>query len=317
MAPKRQPPAAFNLIATLIVFAASVFLAFQAKDYYEHTPWTRDGRVRVYTVQIAPEVSGTVVSLDVRDNQFVHKGDLLFKIDSGTYENAVTQAIGELAQAKAKASYLDSDAHRVAQLTNLAVSDKVKEDALGIARSADASVIQLTGTLDQAKLDLKRTEIRSPADGWVTNLQLQAGSFATTGQAAMTLVDAQSFWVEGYFDETQLARIAIGDRATAVLLGYPRRSLTGHISGIGHGITVSDAAAGVQGLPSVNPVFTWVRLAQRVPVRMEIDEVPPDILLSAGMTASVSVIEPKAAEPPGRGARRPSARKLPSSGRVR
>jgi multidrug resistance efflux pump len=294
MARKWQPPASFNLIATLIVFVGSVILAFQAWDYYEHTPWTRDGRVRVYTVQIAPEISGTVVALNVRDNQLVHRGDLLFKIDPRTYENAVTQAEGELGQAKAKASYLDADARRMAQLTNLAASDQAKEDALGVARNADASITQLTGTFKQARLDLERTEIRSPVDGWVTNLQLQAGSFATNGQPAMTLVDAHSFWVEGYFEETQLARIAIGDRATAVLLGYPVRALTGHVSGIGHGITVSDAAAGVQGLPAVNPVFTWVRLAQRVPVRMEIDDLPPDLVLSAGMTATVSVIEQKA-----------------------
>jgi multidrug resistance efflux pump len=295
MTRKRQPPASFNLIATLVVFTASVFLAYQAWDYYEHTPWTRDGRVRVYTVQIAPEVSGTVVALNVRDNQFVHKGDLLFKIDPRTFENTVTEARGELGQAKAKASYLDADARRQAQLTDLATSEQAKQDAIGIARNADASITQLTGTLNQATLNLERTELRSPVDGWVTNLQLQAGSFATTGQAAMTLVDAHSFWVEGYFEETQMAHIAIGDRATAVLMGYPDRIVRGHVSGIGRGITVSDAAAGVQGLPSVNPVFTWVRLAQRVPVRMEIDHLAPGVLLSAGLTATVSVIETKGA----------------------
>ena len=173
MTRKWRPPASFNLIATLVVFAASVLLAFQAWDYYEYTPWTRDGRVRVYTVQIAPEVSGTVVELYVRDNQFVHKGDLLFKIDPGTYKNAVTVAEGELGQAKAKASYLDADARRTTQLSNLAISDQVKEDALGIARNAEASVTQLTGTLNQATLDLERTQIRAPVDGWVTNLLLQ------------------------------------------------------------------------------------------------------------------------------------------------
>jgi multidrug resistance efflux pump len=292
---KWQPPASFNLIATLIVFAASLFLAYQAWDYYEYTPWTRDGRVRVYTVQIAPEVSGVVVALNVRDNQFVHKGDLLFKMDPRTYENIITEAEGELEQAKAKATYLDADARRKEQLDNLAISDQAKENARGYARTADASITQLTGALRQAKLQLERTEIRSPTDGWITNLLLQEGGFATSGQAAMTLVDAHSFWVEGYFEETQLGHIAIGNPATAVLLGYPGRTVTGHVSGIGRGITVSDAAVGVQGLPAVNPVFTWVRLAQRVPVRMEIDDLPPDVLLSAGMTASVSVLGPEAA----------------------
>jgi multidrug resistance efflux pump len=299
MTRKWEPPAAFNLLATVIVFIASVALAYQAWDYYEHAPWTRDGRVRAYTVEIAPEVSGTVAVLNVRDNQFVHKGDLLFEIDPQTYENAITRATGALAQAKAKAGYLDADARRTERLTDLSVSDQAKQDAVGKAQDADASVTELTGALREATLDLQRTKIRASTDGWVTNLQLQVGSFAATGQAAMTLVDAHSFWIEGYFEETQLARIAVGDRAKAVLLGYPGQALTGHISGIGRGITVSDAAAGVQGLPAVNPVFTWVRLAQRIPVRMEIDDVPPGVLLSSGMTATVTVIgqETGAVEP--------------------
>jgi multidrug resistance efflux pump len=290
MTGKWQPPAAFNLIATLIAFIASLALAYQAWDYYEHAPWTRNGRVRVYTVRIAPEVAGTVVALNVHDNQFVHKGDVLFEIDPRTYRNAITRAAGALAAAKARAGYLDADARRMAQLTNLAVSDQVKQDTAGKAKDADASVTELKGALREATLNLARTEIRASTDGWVTNLLLQVGSFATTGQAAMTLVDAHSFWVEGYFEETQLARIAVGDHARAVLLGYPGRALAGHISGIGRGITVSDAAEGEQGLPAVNPVFTWVRLAQRIPVRMEIDNVPPGVLLSAGMTATVSVM---------------------------
>jgi multidrug resistance efflux pump len=290
MARPWQPPASFNLIATVIVFLASLLLAYEAVNYYSYAPWTRDGRVRVYTVQIAPEVSGTVVTLDVRDNQLVHKGDRLFKIDPRTFENRVTQAEGQLASARARADYLDRDAQRQARLPDIASSQQAKEDSAGLARDADAAVLQLTGTLRLATLDVERTDVRSPVDGWVTNLLLQPGGYANTGQAALTLVDAHSFWIDGYFQETQIARITIGDRATAVLMGYPGRALTGHVSGIGHGITVSDATAGVQGLPAVNPVFTWVRLAQRVPVRMEIDDVPAGIALSSGMTATVSVI---------------------------
>jgi multidrug resistance efflux pump len=165
MTRKWEPPAAFNLIATLIVFIASIALAYQAWDYYEHAPWTRDGRVRVYTVQIAPEVSGTVVALNVRDNQFVHKGDVLFEIDSGTYENAVTQATGALAEAKARTFYLDANARRLERLTDLSVSDQAKQDAVGKAKDADASVTGLTGALREATLNLERTEIRSSTDG--------------------------------------------------------------------------------------------------------------------------------------------------------
>jgi multidrug resistance efflux pump len=135
-------------------------------------------------------------------------------------------------------------------------------------------VTDLTGARREANLNLERMKIRASTDGWITNLQLQIGSFAATGQAAMTLVDAQASGSKATSRRRKLARIAVGDRARAVLLDFPGQAVAGHISGIGRGIAVSDAAAGVKGLPAVNPVFNWVRLAQRIPVRMEIDDVP-------------------------------------------
>jgi multidrug resistance efflux pump len=126
-------------------------------------------------------------------------------------------------------------------------------------------------------------------NGWISDLILQQGGFATAGQPAVTLVNADSFWVVGYFEETQLRRIRVGDSAQMVLMGYPDRAAWGHVAGVGHGISIADAAPGVQGLPSVNPVFTWVRLAQRIPIRVELDDVPCPIVLSAGMTATVSI----------------------------
>jgi multidrug resistance efflux pump len=284
-----QPPAAFNFIATLITFGAAIGLAWMAWNYYEYTPWTRDGRVRVFTVQVAPEVSGTIVAFPVTDTQFVHKGELLLQIDPRTYENKLKQAIGRLAQAQAQASYLEAQASRRSQLPDIAVSAEQQQNASGIAQAANDAVREANGALDQAKLDLERTTIRSPVNGWVSDLILQQGGFATAGQPAVTLVNADSYWVVGYFEETQLPRIRVGDRARVVLMAYPDRSARGHVTGFGHGINVADAAPGVQGLPSVNPVFTWVRLAQRIPIRVELDDVPCPIVLSAGMTATVSI----------------------------
>jgi multidrug resistance efflux pump len=283
------PPAAFNFIATLVAFSAAIGLAWMAWNYYEYTPWTRDGRVRVYTVQLAPEVSGTVVSLPLTDTQFVHKGDVLFQIDPRTYENKLKQATGRLAQARAQASYLEAEATRRTQLSDLAVSAEQRQNAIGIAQAANDAVLDATGALDQARLDLERTTIRSPVNGWISDLILQQGGFATAGQPAVTLVNADSFWVVGYFEETQIARIRVGDGVRMVLMAYPDRAVWGHVAGFGHGINVADAVPGVQGLPSVNPVFTWVRLAQRIPIRVELDNVPCPIVLSAGMTATVSI----------------------------
>ncbi len=301
-----QPPAAFNVVATLVVLGAAVALTWLAWNYYEYSPWTRDGRVRVYTVQIAPEVSGTVVDLAVADNQFVHKGDVLFRIDPRTYENAVKQAEGKLAQAKAQASYLDAEARRRQALPDLAVSREQQQNATGIAQGANDAILQMGGEIDQASLNLERATVRSPVNGWVTNLLLQGGGYATTGATAMTMVDADSFWVEGYFEETQLRRIKVGALAQVALMAYPGITVTGRVSGRGRGIDVPDAAPGVQGLPNVNPVFTWVRLAQRIPVRVELDDVPCPVVLSSGLTATVSVTDRRATTP-GHSARRGGA----------
>jgi multidrug resistance efflux pump len=245
--------------------------------------------VRVNTVQVAPEVSGTVVSLPLTDTQFVHKGDVLFQIDPRTYENKLKQATGRLAKAQAQAYYLEAEARRRSQLSDLSVSAEQRQNATGIAQGANDAVLEATGAVDQARLDLERATIRSPVNGWISDLILQQGGFATAGQPAVTLVNADSFWVVGYFEETQMPRIRFGGSARMVLMAYPDRPAWGHVAGFGHGINVADSAPGVQGLPSVNPVFTWVRLAQRIPILVELDDVPCPIVLSAGMTATVSI----------------------------
>jgi len=290
------PPAAFNFVATLITFGAAIGLAWMAWNYYEYTPWTRDGRVRVYTVQLAPEVSGTVVSLPIKGVQFVHKGDVLFQIDPRDYQNKLKEATGRVAQTKAQADYLGAEATRRSQLSDLAVSAEQRQNAIGIAQAANAAMQEANGALDQARLDLERTTVRSPVNGWISDLILQQGGFATAGQPAVTVVNADSFYVVGYFEETQLPRIRFGDSAQMVLMGYPDRPAWGHVAGVGHGISIADAAPGVQGLPSVNPVFTWVRLAQRIPIRVELDDIPCPIMLSAGMTATVSIQGGKAGQ---------------------
>jgi multidrug resistance efflux pump len=150
-------------------------------------------------------------------------------------------------------------------------------------------VEEATGALDQARLDLECTEIRSSVNGWVSDLLLQEGGFATAGQWAVTIVNADSFWVVGYLEETQLPCTRVSDSARIVLMAYPDQAARGHVAGFGPGINVVDAAPGVQGLPAVNPVFNWVRVAQRIPIRVELDDVPCPIVLSAGMTATVSI----------------------------
>jgi RND family efflux transporter MFP subunit len=281
-------------IVTLAMVAIATVLGWAMWSAYMGTPWTRDGTVRTYVVTMAPEVAGHIVELPVRDNQFVHKGDLLIVIDPTDYKIALELAEASVKQAEATAQNARIEAERRAKLTELAVS-REEQQAFGATAIADlARLQQATANRNQAKVNLERTQIRSPVNGWITNLLVQLGDYATVGRNVISVVDADSFWVDAYFEETQLASIREGDPARIKLMGYGQ-ALRGEVGGVARGITVSNARPDLQGLATVNPIFTWVRLAQRVPVRIRITEVPDGVLLVAGMTATVEV-EPRPAK---------------------
>jgi multidrug resistance efflux pump len=154
--------------------------------------------------------------------------------------------------------------------------------------SAEASLAAAKAQLRQAKVNLGRTRIVSPVDGYVINLLSQVGDYVTIGESTISLVDANSFWVDGYFEETNLAPIRVGDPARVKLMGYDQ-ILRGHVDSIARAINVANAEPNHQGVATVNPIFTWVRLAQRIPVRVHIDDVPPGVVLVAGMTATLEI----------------------------
>lgn len=279
-----------RVLATLAVVAIAGALCWETWLTYMATPWTRDGTVRAYVVTLAPQVSGRIVELPVKADQFVHKGDVLMVIEPDDYQIALANAEAAVARAKADLDNKQAEAERRAHLTTLAISDEEKQIFAASAAMALAAYQQALVARDKAKLDLHRTTIVSPVNGYVTNLLTQVGDFATTGQRALSVVDADSFWVDGYFEETLLNTIHVGDRAEVTLMAYPER-LRGHVTGIGRGIAVPNAQPDGSGLATVNPVFTWVRLAQRVPVRVVLDQVPPSVTLSAGLTATISILD--------------------------
>ncbi|HEX4767374.1 MAG TPA: HlyD family secretion protein [Lichenihabitans sp.] len=282
-----------GMVVTLGVVGVAAVLSWQMWQAYMASPWTRDGTVRVYVASMAPQVSGQVVALPVHDNQFVHKGDLLMKVDPRDYKIAVDLAQAQVDQAKVDLKNKQSQAARRQQLTDLAATAEERETYLTAAQAAQATLEQQQANLEKAKVSLDRTEIRSPVNGWVTNLILQQGDYADTGQRALSIVNADSFWVDGYFEETLVKPIKEGDPAKVWLMGY-REVIDGHVDSVARGISTSNATPNGVGLATVNPVFTWVRLAQRVPVRIHLDHVPPDVRLVGGMTATVE-IEPKPA----------------------
>jgi multidrug resistance efflux pump len=283
------------LLITLVALAVAIVLGRAMWDAYMGAPWTRDGTVRAYVVTMAPEVSGHIVQLPVADNQFVHKGDLLMVIDPTNYKIAVSLAEAAVQQAQANAQNIEREAKRRQELTTLAVTVEEKQTYASNALASEAQLQQAQANLDQARVNLQRTEIRSPVNGWVTNLLAQLGDYANVGQNEISVVDADSFWIDGYFEETNIEPIRVGDPANVKLMGYSQ-IVRGHVDSIARAINVPNAQPNGAGLAQVNPIFTWVRLAQRIPVRIHIDHVPEGVVLAAGMTATVQ-IDPRPAQP--------------------
>jgi multidrug resistance efflux pump len=282
--PRRIAPILLTLSAVLLAGLCGWWMW----NAYEGTPWTRDGTVESYVITEKPEVSGRIVSLPVKADQFVHKGDVLLVIEPTDFSIAVSNAEAALAKAKANVGNSQVEANRRFQLNDLAVSNEERQNYETSAQVAQANYNQALSDLAQARVNLERTTLRSPVNGYITNLRVQVGDYATARQRVLSIVDSDSFWVAGYFLETQLADIHLNDPAKILLLGH-HKWLRGHVIGISRGIEVPNAQADSSGLATVNPIFTWIRLAQRVPVRIAIDEVPPSTTLVMGLTATVEI----------------------------
>ena len=280
----------------MITAATAVALGREMWDAYMGAPWTRDGTVRAYVVTMAPEVAGRIVELPVRDNQFVHKGDLLMVIDPTNFRIAVTLNEAAVKQAQANMWNTARESQRRQALSDLSVTTEQKETFASNAISTNAQYQQALANLQQARVNLERTEIRSPVNGWVTNLLAQLGDYTNVGQNQISVVDADSFWIDGYFEEINIEPIHVGDPAQIKLMGYSE-PLRGHVDSIARAINVANAQPNGQGVATVNPIFTWVRVAQRIPVRIHIDNVPEGVVLGAGMTATVQIDQRPASTP--------------------
>jgi multidrug resistance efflux pump len=278
----------FRLAATGVILLVALVAAIYVWQFYVVAPWTRDGAVRVQVANIAPQVSGQIVDVRVQDNQNVRKGDLLYVIDPIDFEVSVTSADAEVKNREADLQVKNAQSARRQALTTVSTSIEEKQQYAGTAKIAEASLESAQAQLRQAKVNLERTQVRSTVNGRVTNLLMRVGDYARTGTSNISVVDTDSFWIDGYFEETKMPNIRVGDAADVKLMGFDPQ-LKGTVESITLGISTANAAASTQGLPDVNPVYTWVRLAQRVPVRIRIDRVPPDVPLIAGMTATVVV----------------------------
>ncbi|MBY6346407.1 HlyD family secretion protein [Providencia rettgeri] len=276
-----------KFLLTLLLIVMTGYLLSALWKAYVLAPWTRDGRVSAQIVRIAPEVSGTVLDMAVMDNQFVKAGEVLYRLDPVRFQLAVEQAQSEVAAATAVLNQRTAEAKRRRGMDSLVPAEEIQQaqHAVLVAQAEQRSR-QLA--LDLAKLDLQRSVLYAPTDGYVTRLRLNSGDYAVAGQANLALLDARSFWMTGYFEETKLQGIQPGAVARIRLMGY-EGLIEGRVSSIGRGITDLNQQADAQGLPSVEPNFSWIRLAQRIPVRVEFERLPADLVLAAGMTGSVAV----------------------------
>jgi multidrug resistance efflux pump len=277
------------ILITLGTVAIAALLGWATWQVYMGAPWTRDGTVRAYVVTMAPEVAGRIAKLPVADNQFVHKGDDLFEIDSADYRIALERAQAQAQRDGAALNYARANENRKASLAKEGwTSTDIYQQTTSTLHQSEGVVALDKAAIAKAQLDLSRTVIRSPVNGYVTNLLAQLGDYANVGQKLVSVVDTDSFWIDAYFEETSLGRIHEGNPATVKLMGYSQL-VRGHVGGVARGINIPNAQPDQAGLASVNPIFTWVRLAQRVPVRIKIDQVPDGVRLVAGMTATVQI----------------------------
>jgi RND family efflux transporter MFP subunit len=276
-----------SLIATLLILALAIWIGRLLWIHYMDTPWTRDGRVRADVINVAADVSGVVVDVPVKDNQPVKKGDLLMQIDPEHYQLAVKQAEAMVASRKATWEMRKVNASRRKDMDALVISAENREDASNVANSAQADYQLALAQLEAAQLNLQRTKVLAAVDGYVTNLNVHRGDYARIGEAKMAVVDKNSFWVYGFFEETKLPHVKIGDPADMQLMSG--EVMKGHVESIARAIYDRDNPESRELIADVNPTFNWVRLAQRVPVRIHLDSVPDSVVLAAGITCTVIV----------------------------
>ncbi len=276
------------LLTGVVVVLAGV-LGWHLWDYYMNAPWTRDGKVRADVVHLAADVSGFVSDVAVKDNQVVKKGDVIFRIDQARFELALRQAQAQITSAQAALDMAKSDLDLYQKLGDGSVTRQKIQQAQTTVQQDEAAYAQAVVARDTAQLNLDRSIVHAPVNGILTNFSLQPGNYVTAGSPVTALIDQDSYYIAGYFEENKLDRIKVGDAAIVNLMGS-KNGLKGHVVGVAGGIEDRERSDTTSSLANVTPTFSWVRLAQRVPVRVALDDVPADTALVAGRTASVTIV---------------------------
>ncbi len=277
-----------KVVLTLLFVAGAIVALVLVWRHYERDPWTRDGKIQADIVQIAPDVSGLVTDVLVSDNRPVIPGQTLFVVDKERYTAQLVQADANVDSARAQLDNAVRERIRYLSLGDL-VSREVRDQRVTQAETMRAQLEQAKASRRLAQINLERSAVKARVPGFVTGFTLRPGDYVNSGQAVFALVDTQSYYILGYFEETKLHRFRIGDRARITLLGDDR-PIWGHVDSLSAGIADREQSPSPEMLPNVTPTFSWIRLAQRVPVRIVIDQVPVNLRLVVGRTATVTIL---------------------------
>ncbi|MCC4833139.1 HlyD family secretion protein [Shewanella sp. 10N.7] len=282
----------FRIITTLVMVVIAAIAVLSQYQNYAENPWTRDGQVRAHIIQITPRVTGPVTNVLVDDNSRVKKGQLLFEIDPSIYQAELSNAKAKQMQASALLDKAKNENHRAVELESLkhgTVSELDLNNFQNAVQTAKANLAAADAVVEQAELNVAYTHVTAPTDGFITNLNLRQGAQVVANNPVVALIDENSFWIEGFFKETDLQGVNMGDEARVTLMMNPDSPIEAKVESIGFGIAKSDGSTGNTLLPNVNPNFQWIRLAQRIPVKIHIEHVPEDVQLRVGTTASVQI----------------------------
>ncbi|OBT07134.1 efflux transporter periplasmic adaptor subunit [Shewanella sp. UCD-FRSSP16_17] len=282
----------FRIITTLVMVAIAAVAVLSQYQDYSANPWTRDGQVRAHIIQITPRVTGPVTQVLVEDNSQVKQGQLLFEIDPSLYQAELSNAKAKQLQAKALLDKANNENHRAMALESRkhgTVSELDLNNFQNAVQTAQANLAAADAVVEQAELNMAYTHVIAPTDGFITNLNLRQGAQVVANNPVVALIDQNSFWIEGFFKETDLQGVNIGDKAQVTLMMNPNSPINAQVESIGYGIAKSDGSTGNTLLPNVNPNFQWIRLAQRIPVKLHLEQVPENVQLRVGTTASVQI----------------------------
>lgn len=275
---------------TMAIVAIATVVGLQLWHHYVLSPWTRDGRVVADSVTIAAEVSGRIVDIRVRENQYIKKGEVLFIVDPASYKASLDNAKANVASTLATMEMRESNAARGHKLSRLSISEEAQQDLDLEAKTAEANYQQALAVRENAEINFERTVVHAPVNGYVTNLVLDVGDYADAGKPVLAVVDQDSFRVEAYLEETKLNSVSVGDLAIVTPLSGAA-PIKGEVDSIARGIGDTQNPTGSNLLQNVNATFEWVRLAQRIPVRIKLIDVPKGTILSSGMTVTVSIVQ--------------------------